>query len=567
MPTIDISLSDLESLIGMKMPRELEKLNDLISFIKAGATPTEPGSVENLRVELRDGNRPDLWNVEGMARSLRSFLGIKKRNSYQIVGRSGATVNVSPQLKEIRPFICCSVVKGVKLNDSMIRGLMQLQDKLDETYGRKRRRASIGLYDYDLVKPPLTYGVSRQDEFSFVPLGFSERMSLSEILIRHPKGIEYGDLVRHHQVWPILHDSRRNVLSFPPIINSNDLGRITEETKNILVEVTGTSYETVSNTLNIVTLSLADRGGKIYSVQVKYAYGESRKKTTPILRPSRIKISLREINDLLGLKLSGRKVSELLNRAGFRVVKLDRSSVIVEVPCYRIDVMHPVDVIEDVAIAYGVNSMAPRWPSLVTIGTIDKQEKFKDLVRELMVGFGFQEVLTYVLTNKEDLFSKMNIEAQKVIEIANPRIATCNCLRSWLLPSLMPLLSQNTHVSYPQKIFEVGYCVIPDDREMNRSKDILKLACVIIGPNTGFTEIKSVLQSLLLNLACPYVLEDTKHTSFIEGRCGSIIVDGKSVGILGEIHPLVLEAFGLSEPAAALELEICEKLIGRLLSR
>ncbi|MBO3802444.1 MAG: phenylalanine--tRNA ligase subunit beta [Candidatus Brockarchaeota archaeon] len=564
MPTIDIRLSDLESLLGAELPKEVDKLNEVLSFIKAGATPagTGAGSIEDLRIELRDGNRPDLWSVEGMAVSLRGFLGIRRASRCRIAGSSGTTVSVDPRLKDIRPFICCSVVKGVKLTDNVIRGLMQLQEKLDETYGRRRRRTSIGLYDFDLVRPPLTYGVSRPDEFSFVPLGFSEKMTLGEILERHPKGVEYGHLIKHHPVWPILHDSRRNVLSLPPIINSNDLGRITEDTKNVLVEVTGTSGETVSNTLNIVTLSLAERRGSVYSVRVKYPYGGRRNVVTPILKPGRIKVSLSETSSLLGLPLSRRKVAELLERAGFRVLGAGRGSITVEVPFYRIDVMHPVDVMEDVAIAYGVNSMAPRWPSLVTIGALDPREKSKDLVRELMVGFGFQEVLTYVLTNKEDLFSKMNLGAQDVVEIANPRIATYNCLRSWLLPSLMAFLGQNTHVSYPQKIFEVGYCVVPDGREENGSRDVLKLACASIGPNAGFTEMKSVLHSLLLNLSRPYGLEETGHPSFIDGRCGRVIVGGEDVGVLGEINPTVLEAFGLSEPAAAFELELCEKLIG-----
>ncbi len=562
MPTIDISLSDLESLVGAKLPRELDKLNEVLSFIKAGAEPAEPGSIESLRVELRDGNRPDLWSVEGMAMNLRNFLGIGRGSGYVISRSSGMTVNVDHRLRNIRPFICCSVVKGVKLTDNTIRGLMQLQEKLDETYGRKRRRTSIGLYDYDLIHPPLTYGVSRPDESSFIPLGFTEKMTMGEILERHPKGLEYGDLVRQHPVWPLLYDSRRNILSFPPIINSNDLGRITEDTKNILVEVTGTSHETVSNTLNIVTLSLAERGGRVYSVRVKYPYGERRNVVTPILKPSKIEISLDETNGLLGLSLSCNKVARLLKRAGFRILKVGRASILVEVPFYRIDVMHPVDVMEDVAIAYGVNSMLPRWPSIVTIGAIDSLEKFKDLVRELMVGFGFQEILTYVLTNKDELFSKMNLGVQDVIEVANPRIATFNCLRSWLLPSLMAFLGHNTHVSYPQRVFEVGYCVLPDRRMMNGSRDVLKMACASIGPNANFNEMKSVLQSLLLNLSCPYGLEEASHPSFIEGRCGKVFVGKEEVGIIGEIHPIVLEAFGLSEPATALELELSEKLIG-----
>jgi phenylalanyl-tRNA synthetase beta chain len=565
MPRIDVSLGDLESLVGRALPRDLDELNGILSYVKGQASPAEPTSVEDLRIELKDGNRPDLWNVEGIARSLRGFLGIGRQvgGGYGIAGSSGIVIGVDRRLRSIRPFICCSVVKGVKLTDPTIRGLMQLQEKLDETYGRKRRRTSIGLYDFDLLKPPLSYGVSRPDGFSFVPLGFTERMTPRDILERHPKGLEYGDIIRGHPVWPILYDSRSNVLSLPPVINSNDLGRITEETRNILVEVTGTSYETVSNTLNIVTLSLADRGGRIFSALVKYPYGKRREVRTPSFRSGVVKASLGEINGLLGLSLNIQKVTALLRRAGFRVIGADRSSLTIEVPFYRIDIMHPVDVIEDIAIAYGVNSMEPRWPPLVTIGAISPQERFERSVRELMIGFGFQEILTYVLSNPEDLFSKMNLPADEVVEIANPRIATYTCLRNWLLPSLMGFLSKNTHVSYPQRVFEVGYCVLPDRGMANRAKDVLKLACVIIGPGAGFTEAKSILGSLLADLARPHDLQEERHTTFIEGRCGRIMAEGEVLGILGEINPQVLESFGLSEPAVAFELALWETLIGR----
>jgi len=562
MPTIEASLSDLEALVGRALPRDIDELNGILSYVKGAATPAEPTSIEDLRIELKDGNRPDLWNVEGIARGLRGFLGIMRQGVYGIAGNSGIVIGVDRRLRGIRPFICCSVVKGVKLTDPTIRGLMQLQEKLDETYGRKRRRTSIGLYDFDLLKPPLRYGVSRPDGFSFVPLGFTEMMTLREILERHPKGLEYGDIIRGHSVWPILYDSRSNVLSLPPVINSNDLGRITEETRNVLVEVTGTSYETVSNTLNIVTLSLADRGGRIYSALVKYPYGDRREVRTPSFKSSVVKTSLGEINGLLGLSLNAQRATALLRRAGFRVIGAGCSSLTIEVPFYRIDIMHPVDVIEDIAIAYGVNSMEPRWPQLVTIGAISTQERFERSVRELMIGFGFQEILTYVLSNPEDLFSKMNLEVGEFVGIANPRIATYTCLRNWLLPSLMGFLSKNTHVSYPQRIFEVGLCALPDRSRANRVRDSLKLAFAIIGPGAGFTEAKSILESLLANLGHSHVPEEALHPSFIEGRCSKIMVDGKELGIMGEVHPKVLESFGLGEPAVALELELWEKLIG-----
>ena len=84
-------------------------------------------------------------------------------------------------------------------------------------------------------------------------------MSLDQILDQHPKGVEYSHIVKKNPLYPMLLDSEGKVLSFPPIINSNDLGKITEESRNLLIEVTGTVHKTVLNTLNQVTLALIDR--------------------------------------------------------------------------------------------------------------------------------------------------------------------------------------------------------------------------------------------------------------------------------------------------------------------
>jgi len=210
------------------------------------------------------------------------------------------------------------------------------------------------------------------------------------------------------------------------------------------------------------------------------------------------------------------------------------------VPCYRVDVLHPIDVVEDIAIAYDYNKIQPRWPQLITIGRLSSEEDFRNIIRELMVGLGFQEVLTYVTTNPEVLFTKMNLKPEKVVEIANPKIVSMRSLRNWLLPNLMEFLSHNTHVEYPQKIFEVGYCVIHDEKRENKTRDVEKLACVITHSNAGFTEAKSILEALLTSVGLKYRLEEMEFGSFIAGRTGRILVQENDLGIIGEIHPQVL---------------------------
>jgi len=566
MPTIDVDCGELERLLGWSWSGDLEKLDWLLAFVKSEVKVySEQDDVAS--IEIKDTNRPDLWGVEGLARVLRGFLGFEKGPRCYEVGKPILDVNVAVELTAIRPFICCSVVKNVRLTDTIIRGLMHLQDKLDQTYGRNRHKTSIGIYDFDLISPPLNYSVTKPSEVSFVPLGFEEKMNLAEILERHPKGIEYGHIVNRHSVYPILLDSERKVLSFPPVINSNDLGRVTEETGNLLVEVTGTMHQTVLNTLNLVTLALIDRGGKAYAAMVRYPsdpFYASRTVVTPDFSSKRMDLRVGYANRLLGLQLDAEQMADLLLTAGFGVESVSEGSLGVQVPCYRVDVMHQVDLVEDIAIAYGYNNIEPFWRELPTTGGVKPEQRLVDVARELMVGLGFQEVLTYTLSNPESLFVKMNREKTRIVEVANPKVLTLSCLRNWLLPGLMEFLGNNQSVEFPQKVFELGKVTVLDETRETKTRDEEWLAAVTTHPTASFSEIKSALDAFLMNFGADWRIKETAHPSFMEGRVGTVIVGGTAVGVLGEVHPLVLESWKLENPVAAFEINVQEIINGKL---
>jgi phenylalanyl-tRNA synthetase beta chain len=554
MPTIDIDYTEFEKMLGIKLNKDPEKINEVLALAK-GEMKVFDEKTGAMTVEIKDTNRTDLWNIEGLVRTLRLLLGVDRGLKRYRTVKEIADVYVDKRLANIRPYIGCSVIKNLRLTDPIIRAVMQLQDKLDHTYGRNRRRTSIGLYNFDLMTPPFSYTVAKPTEVSFVPLGFEKEMNLKEILKNHPKGQEYGSIVRANSVYPILLDSEKRVLSFPPIINSNDLGRVTDDTKNVLVEVTGTVHETVLNTLTIVTLSLIDRGGKAYSTRVHYP-DRSLTVVTPSFQTGQIDLDVGYANKVLGLQLKARQVVELLEKAGFAVTRLEPHKVTVEIPCYRIDVMHPVDLIEDVAIAYGYDNIKPFWRKLSTRGGAKPWQALFDIARDLMTGLGFQEVLTFNMTNPEDLFKKMNVKKQRIVELANPKVQTLTCLRNWMLPSLLEFLSYNLHIEYPQKVFELGTVTVLDEKTETRTTDVHTLAAVISHPNASFTETKSALDALLTNLGLQWQIRETKHPSFIEGRVGKVVVDRTEIGILGEIHPKVLETWTLENPVAAFELNM-----------
>ncbi len=561
MPTIDIDYPEFVRMLGADLHQDMDKLNDILAFVK-GELKLFDQQNGIMSIEIKDTNRPDLWNIEGLVRALRGFMGLEMGLRQYTVGKPQAEVIVDSQLGDIRPYIGCSVVRNVKLTDTVIRGLMHLQEKLDQSYGRNRQRTSIGLYNFDLIKSPLQYTVAHSDEIRFAPLGFEKKMSLKEILQTHPKGLEYGHIVSKHHVYPILLDAEKKVLSFPPIINSNDLGRITDATRSVLVEVTGTRLETVLATLRIVTLSLIDRGGKAYSSVVDYP-GKKGKIVTPDFSARTMDLEVQYVNKISGLQLTARQIIKLLAKAGYGSQIVSHEKVTVSIPCYRVDVMHPIDLVEDVTIAYGYQNMKPRWRKLPTTGSMRPEQDFLNVARELMIGLGFQEVLTYTMTNKENLFTKMNCNKEKTVDLANPKAQTLTCLRNWLLPSLMEFLSNNVSVEYPQRIFELGKVTLPNAKSETRTKDEERIAAVVSHANAGFSEIKSCLDAFFVNLGLRWQIKEARHSSFIEGRVGRIVIEKAVVGVIGEICPKVLSAWKLENPTAGFELDM-ERIDGFL---
>jgi phenylalanyl-tRNA synthetase beta chain len=557
MPTIDVDYSELQRLLKVQLDGDMEKLDDILAYVKAEVKGFDQKE-GSLSIEMKDTARADLWSVEGLSRALRGYLGQEKGIKPYSADKPLVDVNVHPKLFGIRPYICCSIVKDIHLCDDIIKGIMHLQDKLDQTQGRSRQKTSIGIYNFDLIKPPIEYTAVKPSDVQFVPLGFTEKMGLDEILEKHPKGVEYGHIVKKNPLYPMLYDSQGKVLSFPPIINSNDLGKITEDSRNLLVEVTGTLHKTVLNTLNLVTLALIDRGGKAYSATIHYPKGAQYTENTvitPDFSNRRFELSVEETNRLLGLKLSTKEITDLLGVAGLNVEKAFGDALTVLVPCYRVDVMHQVDLIEDVAIAYGYNNIEPLWRELPTTGKAKRDQRLIDVARDLMVGLSYQEVLNTTLTNQEKLFKKMNAPPTPTIEVSNPKVITMTCLRNWLLPGLMEFLGINQSVEFPQKIFELGKVTLPDISKETKTRDEEWLAAVTTHPNANFSEIKSALDSFMGNFGVEWQISEAMHPSFIEGRVGKVIVNNAEVGVVGELNPMVLEAWKLENPAAAFELD------------
>nr|WP_206205602.1 phenylalanine--tRNA ligase subunit beta [Thermococcus sp. CX2] len=547
-PKFDVSKTDLERLVGKTF--SVQEWEDLFLYAKCELDDVweENGQIY-FKADSKDTNRPDLWSAEGIARQIRWALGFQKGLPRYEVAKSDVTVYVDEKLKDIRPYGVYAIVEGLSLDEEALKQMINLQEKVALTFGRRRREVAIGIFDFDKVKPPIYYRAAEKTE-KFIPLGFDEELTLEEILEKHEKGKEYGHLIKDKPYYPLLVDSEGNVLSMPPIINSELTGRVTTETKNVFVDVTGWDLKKIMLALNVVVTALAERGGKIKSVKVVYKDFEIE---TPDLTPKTFEVELDYIKRLAGIELSDVEIKDLLERMFYEVELVDGKAKL-KYPAFRDDIMHARDVLEDVLIAYGYNEIEPEEPKLAVQGRGDKFVGFEDAVRELMIGFGLQEVMTFNLTNKEAQFAKMNIPEEDIVEIENPISLKWSALRKWLIPSLLEFLSQNTHEEYPQKIFEVGKATLIDESRETKTISESKLAVAIAHPRVTFTEVKEILESVIYHLGFEYELKETEHGSFIPGRVGKIIVNGQEIGIIGEIHPQVLENWGIEMPVAAFEI-------------
>lgn len=550
MPTIEVSHNDLCRMIGKNIP--ISKLKEEGILFAKGEIDEVNG--DTLKVDIKDTNRPDLWSTEGIAREIRGRYVSGGLPRY-MAKDSGIVVKVDRKLKKIRPYTVCAVVKNLKIDEHSLSQLIQLQEKVSMTFGRHRKEIAIGVYDLNKIRPPIKFTTVRPDGVRFVPLDFSKPLTPRQILKEHPKGREFGHLLENLKEYPIFIDSSGQVLSIPPIINSDHTGKVTSQTMDVFMECSGFNMKFLKPALNVMVSALADRGGSIETVKIVYP---ERRIETPDLKPGSFEINLDYLNKVSGLSLTVEKACRLLNRARYEA-KASGKRIKVLYPAYRQDIMHQRDVIEDAIISYGYNSIEPVIPTLFTKGNQKPIERFSEKVSELLTGLGLQEILSYMLTNKKHLFDNMNLKEGRVVEIENIVSANWSVFRSWLLPSLLEFLSKNKHVEYPQKVYEIGDVVNLDSRGETGTRDTRKLAVALTENEVGYEEISSVLDSLMRGMGIGYTLKKTDHSSFIRGRAAEIAIRGRNAGIIGEINPLVLEKWQLEKPVVAFELDL-EKL-------
>lgn len=539
MPTVTLNRDVFERLVGKKLSDE--QLKDRISML---GTALEGLYTKEIIVEIFP-NRPDMLSEQGFARAFAAFIGTKQGFREYKIKKSGSKVIVDKNVT-MRPFTVCALVKNLTFTDERIREIMQIQEKLAATHGRNRKKSAYGIYPADNINFPAIYTAKDPAQVTFWPMGMPGPIKASQVEQLHPKGREYKHIAEGWKKYPFFIDAKNNVMCMLPYTNSNDTGKVETTTKNVFVECTGTDLNNVTVALNIIVTMLADMGGEIYSIDMVYP---DKTITTPDLSARTMNLNISEVNRILGLTLTEKEVRLYLERMGYGTTNRT-----VLVPAYRADILHPIDLVEDIAIAYGYENVKEEIPHVATIAEEAPLSRFVARLSELLIGAGQQEVKSYHLLSQEELGQKMK-NVSPSIPLKNAP-ADYDRLRNRILPGLIKILAQNQHHNYPQCIFEVGVTFNPDSKAENGVREQMTMGVMLCHEKADVTSIRQIIDLLGRALALPIAIRETTNPSFIEGRTAEAVVNGKIIAIFGEIHPQVLANWNMVMPVAAAEIDV-----------
>lgn len=550
MPVVTLQHRRLERLVG-------KSIDEILAMLPYIALDIEEEGNDYVKVEYNP-NRPDFSTDYGIARALRGIMGIEVGlPRLNLVESSVATFNVDASVDSIRPYVLALVAFDGMMDDEDLRQLISMQEDLHLGIGRKRRKVSIGLHDYDKVNGPFYYTTESKD-FKFIPLNSAREMSMQEILASTDVGKAYGHIIKEHARYPIIKDAKDNVLSFPPIVNA-ELTRVTEHTKNMLVEVTATDLNTAKDVLAVIAVTLSDMGFKVASVSINY---DGYTITTPEMSYRRMSLPMDRLS-LLGLDIDRKEVIECLRRSRLDVEagEVD-GNIECLVPRYRVDIIHWIDLVEEVAIGYNISRFEPRYPRLKAMGSRHRMLKVLDDARSVMVGLGMLEVMNFnlvsMLIQYEMVGRRRDSNAALVVEESKSK--EHEVLRDSLVPSLLAVLSRNVHEPYPQRLFEVGKVF---SRDGDSIREEWSVAAVIAHSSANYTEARSYLQALLYTLfGIDVNTEPVDEPPYESGKAAEILFKDKRIGSIGEVSSSVLSNFRIRVPVSAFEV-----IISRLYSK
>ena len=570
MPTISVDQKLLASLLSRHGCQH--DIADVDHRLPLLGTDIDRCDEEVLDIEIFP-NRPDLLSAETLSLAMRGFLHNQPTLANESLESSGITLSVEPELATIRPVILGAVVRGLDMvdddeMDDFIKQLMDHQEKLHFALGRGRRRASIGVHDLTTLKPPFTVKAVERSH-SFIPLAMEHAMTIDEILASHPKGVDYAHLLDGMEKVPIIEDAEGSVLSFPPIINGVHT-TVQSSTRDLFIDVTGWDRRACESCLMLVALQAKERGGTLQTIQIIDCHGEQ--EVLPNWTPVHHRVPARLITTILGRELSDDELSNAMLRMGgtytgrspatsdeispsksMQFASEGEDMFGFDMPRWRFDLLHPVDIVEDIAIGHGYEDLGNDVPKAPMNAIPRPDDNLRRRIRTSMQGMGFMQIQSLTLSNDEDQFNRMRWKPfNEITRITNPITLEHTMMRHFLLPGLLRLLATNRHHDLPQSVYELG-TVVRDHKNMDR---LAFLTAERIG---GFASIRGRIQAFLRDIGAENVVIEPlpdNEGPWLAGRSAKILLDGEWVGCFGEIDPSISQIFELLVPLNGAEFDV-----------
>ena len=273
-------------------------------------------------------------------------------------------------------------------------------------------------------------------------------------------------------------------------------------------------------------------------------------------QPVTVKLEPERINALLGTNISEADMIEYLHREEVPVV-----DGMIQVPSWRPDLRVMADIAEEVARYYGYNNIETTlMRGATTMGGYSDEQKLENAAGAAARALGYSEIITYSFVSPSS-FDAIRIPAdsplRKTVKLVNPLGEDTSIMRTVILPSMLDILSRNfAFKNKGVKLYEIGKIYLPVEGEKlpNEPK---RMIFGTYGEHENFFTLKGEVDALLeqLNVHPATYVADTKNPSYHPGRCADIMIDGKKLGVIGQIHPLVAEGYGISGEVYVAELD------------
>ncbi len=549
LPVIELSLSRLGKFARGKILPEA-----ILDFLPYLGLDIEDHRGDSVFVEYSP-NRPDFSSEAGIARSMVGLLGLEiGLPSYSLKkGRFKIKVE-DDDIKRIRPYIF-SIESKILVSDELLRQLIVMQEDLHNGLGRHRSKVAIGLHNGKVIKGPIRYFATRDQSLSFTPLGFSKTMTISKVLSDTEQGVNYSRLVAAGS-YPLLIDSDDKVLSMPPVINGEQT-RLVPGVEELFVDITATERPLGETAAAIIATMLADNGAQIRTVEVEEGLMVT---TTPDLTPNIMRFDLGLANNVLGLELSWKDAESSLGKSRLELTEEDKARI----PKFRNDIIHPIDLVEEIALGLGISNFTQQEVSSALSGSFLPRSKRIGLMIDALVGLGLTEVSELSLTSEKEALLAVN--QKTALKVKDSKSQNYQYLKSELIPSLLSFLASNIHEEYPQRLFEQAPVVKRSHYSQLQVGEEEHVAAAIASVDANYTQIRSLFDAfanMLIENASLLIFEPTpKETGvYAAGRSARIGFKNKekdtmTIGYIGEISPSVLDSLGLKMPSAAFELNV-----------